>query len=138
MRHSVPPVSAMFPDRPPTWAEMLYAVVMGVIAGLSFVPASLPGAWPAFLAGVVAFGAFAWLAHSSLGERADERIDALGLGGKLVLLVVLVAVVAAPTVIVPAETFDGFAAGGLTGTVLYYLAYAVLAGEISGWWARRV
>jgi len=90
--------------------------------------------WTAFVVGFAAFSVFALVANTAAGDRVDEWIARRGIGGTVVLLgFVLVAFAVSLSTVPP-----GFGFGGLAGWMLYVLAYAALAGDISGWWADRL
>ncbi|ERH07479.1 MAG: hypothetical protein J07HN4v3_03120 [Halonotius sp. J07HN4] len=128
-------LSAYFPDRQPTWTE----VVIGVLIGIDIGPNVLPPAslsWPAAVTGFLAFSvALGPGANSSFGQQIGQWWRGIGVTrgiGAIVLFAVTAGVVTRFDAVPNALIVDA-ATGGLLATLLYLIAYIVRARGVSGW-----
>lgn len=128
-------VTRYFPDRPPTWLEVIIgALVVSMILPDFLAPKQL--SWPAVLLGFLAFAlAIGPVARTSFGIRIGCWFRAIGVTGRLVVISVfafLVAIAAASDV-VPLAPLSDAATGGLVAVLLYLLVYIATVREVSGW-----
>ncbi|OYR55939.1 hypothetical protein [Halorubrum halodurans] len=123
---------AWYPDRPPTWTDVL----VGVLA-LLWIPINLGSlrtihwGWVGGGAaiGVVSVGP---LANSRGGKRVGAWFRAIGVGGRLAVVLSFAAAVwiASNRVDVPSEIVTSAAGGFTISLVLFLLAYLIRWGEV--------
>ncbi|ERG91319.1 MAG: hypothetical protein J07HQW1_01353 [Haloquadratum walsbyi J07HQW1] len=132
-------LSAYFPDRPPTWTEVL----IGVLVGVQIVPDILSPftvSWSAAITGFLAFSvALGPGANSSLGRQIGQWFREIGVTGRVAVIVVfaLTTVVVFRFDAVPDALITDAASGGLFAVFLYLIIYILWAGEVSGWKSNR-
>lgn len=128
-------LSAYFPERSPTWTELLVGVLLLIEVGSDWVSRSAIS-WPAAATGFLTFSiALGPGANTSLGERIARWFRNIGLSGRFVVIVLFAATVG---VVVQFDSVLGAlaadaASGGLLAVLLYLVVYVVLAGEVSKW-----
>lgn len=128
-------LAAYFPDRSPTWIDLLIAILIGVEVSPDVLsPATM--SWPAAVTGFLVFSvALGPGANSSLGRRIGRWFRNIGVTGRFAVIV-LFAIAAAITFrfdAVPNDLIADAATGGLLATFLYLSTYLLWTGEVSGW-----
>jgi len=126
-------VGSYFPDRPPTWAEVL-ATLSGVVTVVAEQDGSmsLPVAAAGFLLCLVALGPGAATAGGQWLGRWFRGLDGVDRGLALFVLFATVAVVSLVTR-VPESGLTDALTGTLLAVLLYLLVHVVRAGGVSGW-----
>ena len=136
---SVTWLSAYFPDRPPTWTEVLIGVLVGIDVGFDVLsPENM--SWFAVAAGFLVFSvALGPGSNSSLGRRVGQWFRDIGVTGRLVAIgsFALSAFILSQSATVPYALIADAASGGLFACSLYLIAYLVLAKEVHGWKASQ-
>ncbi|SDR38937.1 hypothetical protein [Natronobacterium texcoconense] len=131
-------VAAYFPDRPPTWTE----VVLGVLVLVAIAPriyVDSPSA-PALLVGFLAFAvALGPAATTTAGRRIEEWFRRIGVVGRAIVLLTFLAstLLAYRLEAIPSTLVGDAAVGGLLAVILYLAAHVLLTREISGWSTAR-
>jgi len=128
-------LSAYFPDRSPTWIDVLIGILIGVEVGPDVLsPTTI--SWPAAVTGFLVFSvALGPGANSSLGRRIGQWFQSIGLTGRIAVIV-LCAIAAVMTFqfdAMPNDLIADAANGGLFATLLYLITYVLWAGGVSGW-----
>ncbi|ERG99136.1 MAG: hypothetical protein J07HQX50_00278 [Haloquadratum sp. J07HQX50] len=132
-------LSAYFPDRSPTWAEVLTGALIGVSVGVDAL-SSATVSWPAGVAGFLIFTvALGPGANSSLGGQIGQWFRNISVTGRVAVIVLfmLITGVVLRFDAVPDALIADAASGGLLATLLYVIVYIAWAGEVSGWKADR-
>jgi len=127
-------VGSYFPERPPTWAEVVTTlfVVVTVSGRLLTDSVSVPLA-------VVGFALFAVVvgpgAASRFGQRVGQWFRGLGKDGRTAAIIVFFAAVAVLSQVAEALVLvlADAAAGGMLAVALYVVVHAARAGGIEGW-----
>jgi hypothetical protein len=132
-------LSAYFPDRPPTWAEVFTGALIGVSVGvdaLSSATVSWPAAVTGFLIFTVALGPGA---NSSLGRHIGQWFRNISVAGRVTVIVlfILITGVVLRFDAAPDALIADAASGGLLAILLYVIVYIAWAGEVAGWKADR-
>jgi len=136
---AVPDASVYFPERPPTWAEVVTTLLVVATVSGRFVTdsVSVPLAVAGFLLSAVTIGPGA---ASGFGQLIGQWFRDIGNGGRASAIVVFAAgvvilsQVAEDLVLVLADA----AAGGMIAIALYVVVQAVRAGGVEGWTTDRV
>jgi len=132
-------LSAYFPDRSPTWIDLLIAILIGVEVGLDVIsPATI--SWRAAVTGFLVFSvALGPGANSPLGRRIGRWFRNIGVTGRLVVIVIftIAAVITVRFDTVPTDLIADAASGGLLSTFLYLITYILCAGGVSDWNLNR-
>ena len=132
-------LSAFFPDRQPTWTEVIIGVLIGIDIGPDVLaPASL--SWPAAVTGFLAFSvALGPGARSSFGRQIGQRFRSIGVTGRVAVIVLFAVTVGVVTRfdMVPSALIADVATGGLLATLLYLVTYLICAGGVSGLTSNR-
>jgi hypothetical protein len=125
-------LSTWYPERPPTWTDVL----VGVLA-LLWIPinlASLRTIHWSWMVGGAAIGLVSVgpLANSRAGKRVGAWFRAIGVGGRIVVILSFAAAVwiVSNRVDVPSETVTSAAGGFTISLVVYLLASLTHSGEI--------
>ncbi|WP_281195790.1 hypothetical protein [Halorubrum sp. F4] len=121
-----------YPERPPTWTDVL----VGVLA-LLWIPMNLASLrtihWSWLFVGVV-IGSVSLgpIANSRAGKRVGRRFRAIGVGGRIALILSFFVVVwiVSNRVDVPSEVVTSAVTGFMTSMVLYLLVYVLQWGDI--------
>ncbi|MCH7661148.1 MAG: hypothetical protein IH933_11425 [Euryarchaeota archaeon] len=128
-------LSSYFPNRPPTWMEVVIVAVVAVSFAPSFFsPSTL--LWPAVLFGFLGFLVVAGpVANTTLGKEFGDWFQRIGGVGRLFVVFLFVVGVLAllQFSLVPPAWVDDTIAGMFLGIVVYMLSYILLAGGVSGW-----
>ncbi|MGA9400503.1 hypothetical protein [Haladaptatus sp.] len=131
-------VSDWFPDRPPTWGEILPTTLISFsLAADPSVFDTISWAWVAV--GFVLTGIGLGPARATaLGKRFGQWFRDIGVTGRIsaIILFFVVAWGTLLTVEIPIAVIDSFVVGMWAALILYFLAHIAHAGEISGWRAR--
>lgn len=129
------PLSALFPDRTPTWTDVL----VGLLA-LAWIPLQLRGRGsiaplPAALGFVAVLTLLGPVAATSVGRRAERRFrETDPVVRAMLVLVLLVPLLAALRLTdPPSAAVVGGAVGGMVGIAAFVLLHVLHAGEVSGW-----
>jgi len=128
-------VSKWFPDRPPTWTEVIIAVFVAVAIFPDLLSPSTMS-WPMFVVGFLsvpfAVGPIARTAFGRWVGRWYRRIGAVGraivIG--LFMFAVLSVVRTGP---LSSSLVRDFGVGGMVATFVYLIAHLMWAGTVSGW-----
>lgn len=136
---SVIQLSTYFPDRAPTWTEVLIGVLVGINFGFDVLsPETM--SWPAVVAGFLVFSvALGPGGNSPFGRRVGQWFRDIGATGRLAVIgsFALSAIVMSRFNAVPYALIADAASGGLFACFLYLIAYLVLAKEVHGWKANQ-
>jgi hypothetical protein len=127
--------SAYFPNRHPTWTEVIIAVLFAGSVAPDFLLLSTIS-WPAVAVGFVVFAvAVGPATNTSLGKRIGQWFRDIGISGRATAIILfLIAVVLLYQLDwVPNTFISDAASGGILAFIVYMVAYVVWAGEVSGW-----
>ena len=119
-----------FPDRPPTWAE-----VVGSVATTFLLPNMLSGIGSV----TVAAAGFLLFVLALPLKRVEDWFHRIGMGGRVLLIFGVFAGVQLIAELAPELTpiLADAATGGLLATLLYFTAFLVRERTVSGWTATR-
>lgn len=127
--------SKYFPNRTPTWTEVIISVlVVGMIAPDFLSPSTI--SWPAATVGFVIFAvAIGPASTTSLGKRIGQWFREIGVSGRAIAIILFAITVGAIFQLdwVPTSLINDATSGGLLAVFLYTVAYVAWAGEVSGW-----
>jgi hypothetical protein len=128
-------VSNWFPDRPPTWMEVVSTALMWIPLAITLSPFdSISWTWA--VVGFVSFAvAMGPARNTTLGRRVGEWFGNISVAGRGTVIVVFAIIVwwTMFTVDVPTVPVNSYVAGAWVAITLYTLAYLADAGEIDGW-----
>ncbi|ELY77448.1 hypothetical protein [Natrinema gari] len=132
-------LAAYFPDRSPTWIDLLIGILTGVEIGPDILsPATI--SWPAAVSGFLVFTiALGPGSNSSLGRWVSQWFRSIGILRRVVVIVLFaltVGIVSRFDAVPNAQIADA-ASGGLLATFLYLVTYIVWAGGVSDWESNR-
>lgn len=132
-------VGAWFPDRPPTWIDVLVgAFAVGWVAFELVVDDPVVPAWLAvgFLAFVLAVGP---VANSAVGARIGAWFRGIGVLGRATVIVgfAVAVVVVRSRVDVPDAAVTSFAGGIIGGVALLVALHLLQARTVEGWTGDR-
>lgn len=128
-------VSNWFPDRPPTWMEVVPTALMWIPLAISLSPFdSISWTWGAVGFVLCGFG-MGPAGTTSLGKRFGQWFRDIGVAGRTVSIVFFAVGVwwTMFTVDIPTVPVNSYVAGMCLSLVASLLAYLADAGEIDGW-----
>ena len=132
-------LATYFPDRSPTWTEVL--IVLLVIVG--FVPsffATPPQSSFVFAAGfVLALVLVGPVANSRPGRRLNESFDRFSPLARVFVLTFVILGIGLPFWVGPLPNWvlGDATIGAVISMLVYYIAFVAIAGEISGWTTQQ-
>jgi hypothetical protein len=128
-------VAAWFPDRTPTWTEIIIAVLLTVTVATDFLSPSTIS-WLAVTVGFVVFAvAMGPAGNTSLGQRIGQWVREIGSSSRATAIILFAIAVGVIFQLdwIPVALISNAASGGLLAFILYTVAYVAWAGEVSGW-----
>ncbi|MFC5970421.1 hypothetical protein ACFPYI_03675 [Halomarina salina] len=126
-----------FPDRSPTWLEVLLG--LGAIGQVAITAYTGTLVWRWFGVGFAVFIlAMGPASATTAGERFGAWFRTIGVGGRVALIVAFAVVLwtVSLTESVSAATLKSLGLGGLAACLVYFLAFLIIEREVEGWWAR--
>ena len=127
--------SKYFPNRAPTWTEVVIAVLLAGSTVTDFLSPSTIS-WPAVIVGFVVFAiAVGPAAATSFGKQVGQWFRGIGFGGRATAIILFIIGVTVLFQIdsIPRALIDDAATGGLLALISYMIVYVAWAGEVSGW-----
>ncbi|MBX0286891.1 hypothetical protein [Haloarcula salinisoli] len=127
-------VGTYFPERPPTWAEVVTTLLVTATVVPEFLDdtVSLPIAVAGFVLFALAVGPGA---NSSIGQRVGQWFRDIGKHDRALAIFVFLVTMAVLSLVAEAlvVVLADAAAGGMMAVALYVFVHAVRAGGVEGW-----
>lgn len=128
-------LSTLFPNRPPTWSEVLVATGFFVLYGRQLVFDIFAGSvasWPAVIAGIALPICFALVWKSSLGTGFGQWYESKSRMSRIVVTIAVATIIMTGPFWAPTVLYLTAVRSFLIGYFVYIVAHLVWTREISG------